>query len=157
MQKITPCFWFDGKAEEALEFYAGIFRNSRVFNVMRYGEAGPGPAGSVLSASVVLDGQEFMALNGGPMFQFTPAISLFVQCESQEEVDHYWNRLIEGGKASRCGWLDDKFGISWQIVPTALGRMLQDKNPAKANATMQAMLQMVKLDIAKLEEAYAAA
>ncbi|MEJ8848269.1 VOC family protein [Variovorax rhizosphaerae] len=154
MQKITPCLWFDGQAEEALNFYAGIFKNSRVYNVKRYGDAGPGKKGSVLAANVSLDGQEFMALNGGPMYKFTPAISLFVSCETQNEVDHYWHRLLEGGKPSQCGWLDDKFGVSWQIVPKALGQMLEDKDPRKANAVMTAMLKMVKLDVAALKSAY---
>ncbi|MEJ8821400.1 VOC family protein [Variovorax humicola] len=157
MQKITPCLWFDGNAEEALNFYASIFKNSRVYDVKRYGDAGPGPKGSVLAANVELDGQQFMALNGGPMFKFTPAISLFVTCESQEEVDHYWNRLLEGGQPSQCGWLSDRFGVSWQIVPRALGEMLQDKDAAKANRVMKAMLKMVKLDIAALRQAYAEA
>jgi predicted 3-demethylubiquinone-9 3-methyltransferase (glyoxalase superfamily) len=157
MQKITPCLWFDGKAEEALNFYASIFKNSRVYDVKRYGDAGPGTKGSVLAANVELDGQQFMALNGGPMFKFTPAISLFVSCDSQDEVDHYWNRLLEGGRPSQCGWLDDKYGVSWQIVPRALGEMLQDKDAAKANRVMQAMLKMVKLDIATLRQAYAEA
>ncbi|WP_213959221.1 VOC family protein [Variovorax sp. dw_954] len=157
MQKITPCLWFDGQAEEALNFYAAIFKNSRVYNVKRYGDAGPGKKGSVLAANVELDGQEFMALNGGPMFKFTPAISLFVTCETQDEVDHFWHRLLEGGQPSQCGWLTDKFGVSWQIVPKALGQMLEDKDAAKANAVMSAMLKMVKLDVAALKSAYAEA
>ncbi len=157
MQKITPCLWFDGQAEEALNFYAAIFKHSRVYNVKRYGDAGPGKKGSVLAANVELDGQEFMALNGGPMFKFTPAISLFVTCETQDEVDHFWHRLLEGGQPSQCGWLTDKFGVSWQIVPKALGQMLEDKDAAKANAVMSAMLKMVKLDVAALKSAYAEA
>lgn len=154
MHKIVPCLWFDGQAEEALDFYASIFRNSRVFDVMRYGDAGPGPKGSVLAASVELDGNEFMALNGGPMFKPTPAISFFVKCETQADVDHYWDRLLEGGSPMQCGWLSDKYGISWQIVPTALGQMLRDKDPAKANRVMQAMMKMVKLDLDALQRAY---
>ena len=154
MQKIASCLWFDGKAEEAMNFYTSIFKNSKVGDVMRYGEAGPGKKGSVLTATLEIEGQEFIALNGGPMFQFTPAISFFVKCETQEEVDHYWNKLLEGGAPQQCGWLTDQFGVSWQIVPTVLGEMLKDKDAAKANRVMQAMLKMVKLDIRTLKQAY---
>jgi predicted 3-demethylubiquinone-9 3-methyltransferase (glyoxalase superfamily) len=154
MQKITPFLWFDGKAEEAANFYVSIFKNSKIGDAMRYGEAGPGPKGSVMSVNFQLDGQDFIALNGGPQFQFSPAISFFVKCEIQEEVDHYWEKLSAGGKKIQCGWLQDKFGISWQIVPAALGKMLGDKDGRKAKNVMQAMLKMEKLDIAKLKAAY---
>jgi predicted 3-demethylubiquinone-9 3-methyltransferase (glyoxalase superfamily) len=154
MQKITPFLWFDNQAEEAMHFYASIFKNSRVLNVSRYGEAGPGPAGAVMSASFALDGQEFIALNGGPHFKFTEAISFFVRCESQQEINELWEKLSTGGETGRCGWLKDKYGVSWQIVPAALGQMLQDNDPAKSKRVMQAMLRMDKLDIAGLQRAY---
>jgi len=154
MKKITPFLWFDGKAEEAMNFYTSIFKNSKALSIRRYGEAGPGPTGSVMSAQFELDGQEFIALNGGPHFTFTPAISFFVNCEAQEEVDELWEKLSEGGKKNQCGWLTDKFGLTWQIVPSALGKMLQDKDPRKASTVMKAMLQMTKLDIEKLKQAY---
>lgn len=154
MQKISPFLWFDGKAEEAMNFYVSIFRNSRPGRVMRYGEAGPGPKGSVMSVSFELEGQEFMALNGGPMFQFTPAISFFVSCETQDEVDRLWERLSEGGEAKQCGWLQDKYGVAWQIVPTILSVLLQDKDPERSKRVMQAMLKMTKLDIKRLKQAY---
>jgi predicted 3-demethylubiquinone-9 3-methyltransferase (glyoxalase superfamily) len=154
MQKISPFLWFDSQAEEAAKFYTSIFRNSKLGKMTRYGEGGPGPAGSVLTASFELEGMEFTALNGGPMYKFTEAVSFVVNCETQEEVDHYWEKLTaDGGKEVQCGWLKDKFGLSWQIVPTALPRLLSDPDPAKANRVVQAMLQMVKLDIAKLEQA----
>jgi len=154
MQKITPFLWFDDKAEEAMNFYISIFRNSKVLSVTRFGEAGPGPKGSVMSATFQLEGQEFYALNGGPHYSFTPAISLFVNCETQGEVDDYWAKLTDGGKEVRCGWLVDKYGLSWQIIPTSLGQMLGDKDPARASRVMNAMLQMVKIDINKLKQAY---
>jgi predicted 3-demethylubiquinone-9 3-methyltransferase (glyoxalase superfamily) len=154
MQKITPFLWFDGKAEEAAKFYTSIFKNSKLGQIRRYGDAGPGPKGSVLTASFELEGQEFVALNGGPQFTFTPAISFFVNCETQEEVDEFWDKLSEGGKKNRCGWLQDKFGVSWQIVPTALGKLLSDPDPEKSSRVMKAMLQMDKLDIRGLQEAY---
>ena len=154
MQKITPFLWFDGKAEEAMNFYISIFKNSKVGRVTRYGEAGPGPKGTVMSAMFQLEGQEFMALNGGPQFRFTPAISFFVNCETQQEVDELWEKLIEGGKKDRCGWLKDKYGLSWQIIPSALGKMLGDKDPEKSKRVMEAMLQMDKIDIQRLQEAY---
>jgi predicted 3-demethylubiquinone-9 3-methyltransferase (glyoxalase superfamily) len=153
MQKITPFLWFDGKAEEAMTFYTSIFKDSKVIGVTRYGDAGPAPKGTVMSATFELNGQEFIALNGGPQFTFTPAVSFFVSCETQEEVDELWEKLVEGGEPHRCGWLKDKYGLSWQIVPTALGRMLQDKDPEKSNRVMKAMLQMVKLDISGLQRA----
>jgi predicted 3-demethylubiquinone-9 3-methyltransferase (glyoxalase superfamily) len=155
MQKITPFLWFDGKAEEAMNFYVSIFKNSKVGKVSRYGEGGPGPKGSVMSATFTLEGQEFFALNGGPQFTFTPAVSFFVNCETQEEVDELWAKLSEGGKPNRCGWLADKFGVSWQIIPSALGRMLSDPDPQKSKRAMMAMLQMEKIDIKVLETAYA--
>lgn len=155
MQKITPFLWFDGKAEEAMNFYVSIFKNSRMGSIGRYGEAGPGPKGSVMSATFVLDGQEFFALNGGPAFTFTPAISFFVNCETQAEVDELWEKLSAGGSTQRCGWLQDKFGVSWQIVPSILGKLLQDKDAAKSSRVMKAMMQMNKLDIRGLEQAAA--
>jgi predicted 3-demethylubiquinone-9 3-methyltransferase (glyoxalase superfamily) len=154
MQKITPFLWFDGKAEEAMNFYVSLFKNSRVVSVTRYGEAGPGPKGSVMAATFQLEGQDFYALNGGPQYTFTPAISLFVNCETQLEVDALWDKLSEGGRKDRCGWLQDKYGLSWQIIPSHLGRMLGDNDPEKAGRVMKAMLQMDKIDIKRLQEAY---
>src|SRR5438552_13297103 len=154
MQKITPFLWFDNNAEEAANFYVSIFNNSNIGSVRRYGEAGPGPKGSVMSVTFKLDGQEFFALNGGPQFKFTPAISLFVNCETQKEVDELWEKLSAGGRKDRCGWLQDKYGLSWQIVPTTLEKLLGDKDPAKANRVMQAMMQMKKIDIKGLQQAY---
>jgi predicted 3-demethylubiquinone-9 3-methyltransferase (glyoxalase superfamily) len=154
MQKITPFLWFNDKAEEAMNFYTSIFKNSKVGRVTRYGEAGPGSKGSVMSATFELDGQEFMALNGGPLFTFTPAVSFFVHCETQEEVDELWEKLSEGGQKQRCGWLKDKYGLSWQIIPNALGQMLGDKDPEKSKRVMQAMLQMDKIDIQRLKHAF---
>jgi predicted 3-demethylubiquinone-9 3-methyltransferase (glyoxalase superfamily) len=154
MQKITPFLWFDDQAEEAMNFYVSIFKNSKVASITRYGEAGPGPKGTVMSATFSLDGQEFFAINGGPLFKFTEAISLFVNCETQQEVDELWDKLSAGGKPSRCGWLKDKFGLSWQIIPSILGKMLGDRDADKAKRVMQAMLKMDKLDIKKLEQAY---
>ena len=154
MQKITPFLWFDNNAEEAMNFYVSIFKNSKILNLVRYGDAGPGPKGTVMTGTFQLDGQEFMALNGGPHFKFTEAISLFINCETQEEVDWFWEKLSEGGEKSRCGWLKDKYGLSWLVVPNALGQMLHDKDPEKSKRVMQAMLQMDKLDIATLKQAY---
>ena len=154
MQKIAPFLWFDGKAEEAMNFYTSIFKNSKIGNVMRYGDAGPGPKGSVMSVTFEIEGQEFIALNGGPMFTFSPAISFFVKCETQEEVDALWTKLSAGGQTQQCGWLKDKFGVSWQIVPAVLGAMLQDKDPEKSKRVMEAMMKMVKLDIRLLKRAY---
>jgi predicted 3-demethylubiquinone-9 3-methyltransferase (glyoxalase superfamily) len=154
MQKITPCLWFDNNAEEAVDFYLSIFKDSKVLSVTRYGEAGPGPAGTVLTMDFQLQGQEFIALNGGPQFKFSEAISLSVKCKTQEEVDEFWEKLSEGGEKSRCGWLKDKYGLSWQIVPTVLVEMLQDKDPEKAKRVMEAMLQMDKIDIPTLKQAY---
>ncbi len=154
MNKIVPFLWFDGNAEEAVNFYVSIFKNSKVTRLTRYGEAGPGPKGQVMSATFQLEGQDFYALNGGPQFTFTPAISLFVNCETQAEVDELWGKLTAGGRPDQCGWLQDRFGLSWQIIPTALGRLLNDKDPSKAGRVMQAMLKMVKIDIAALQRAY---
>jgi predicted 3-demethylubiquinone-9 3-methyltransferase (glyoxalase superfamily) len=154
MQKITPFLWFDDKAEEAMNFYVSIFKNSKIGNIARYGEEGPGPKGTVMTATFQLDGQEFVALNGGPQFKFTEAISFVVNCATQKEVDEFWEKLSEGGEKSRCGWLKDKFGLSWQIVPTVLGEMLQDKDAARSQKVMHAMLQMDKLDIKTLRQAY---
>lgn len=154
MQKITPFLWFDTRAEEAMNFYVSIFKNSKVLSVSRYGEAGPGPKGTVMSATFQLESQTFMALNGGPLFSFTPAISLFVNCETQQEVDELWDKLSAGGSDERCGWLKDKYGLSWQIIPSVLGKMLSDKDPARSTRVMQAMLQMRKIEIAALQNAY---
>ena len=154
MQKITPCLWFDDKAEEAVKFYTSIFNNSKIKSITRYGEAGPGPKGTVMSATFQLEGQEFYALNGGPHFTFSPAISFFVSCKTQEEVDELWEKLSAGGEKGRCGWLKDKYGVSWQIIPSALGEMLQDKDGERANKVMRAMLQMTKIDIKSLKQAY---
>jgi predicted 3-demethylubiquinone-9 3-methyltransferase (glyoxalase superfamily) len=154
MQKITPFLWFDSQAEEAVQFYTSIFKDSKLGTIARYGDAGPGPKGSVMTASFQIEGQEFVALNGGPMYKFTPAISFVVNCKTQEEVDYYWERLSQGGAEVHCGWVTDKYGVSWQIVPTILNRLLQDKDPAKAKRVMQAMLPMIKLDIARLQQAY---
>ena len=154
MQKITTFLWFNDNAEEAMNFYTSIFKNSKILNVNRYGDGGPAHPGTVMTATFQLEGQEFMVLNGGPHFKFTEAISLFVNCETQAEVDELWAKLIaDGGEESQCGWLKDKFGLSWQIIPTALGEMLGDPDPAKAQRAMQAMLQMQKIDIQKLKDA----
>ena len=154
MQKITPFLWFNDNAEEAMSCYVSIFKNSKVLNVARYGEAGPGPNGTVMTATFQLDGQEFVALNGGPHFKFTEAISFVVYCETQEEVDEFWEKLSEGGEKSRCGWLKDKYGLSWQIVPTVLAELYQDKDAEKTKRVMEAMLKMDKLDIKTLKQAY---
>ncbi len=154
MQKIRPFLWFDGKAEEAALFYIGIFKNATLGSVMRYGDAGPGPKGSVMLVTFTIEEREFIALNGSSQFSFTPAISFFVTCENQEEVDTYWERLRDGGNPLQCGWITDKYGVTWQIVPSGLTDMLQDEKQAKATAVMQAMMQMVKLDIRQLRQAY---
>ncbi|MFY9555411.1 MAG: VOC family protein [Blastocatellia bacterium] len=154
MQKITPFLWFDDNAEDAVNFYISIFENSKVLSVTRYGEAGPGPAGTVLTVEFQLHGQQFVALNGGPQFKFTEAISFSVSCETQEQIDELWEMLSEGGEKSRCGWLKDKYGLSWQVNPTVLKEMLQDKDPEKAKRVMEAMLQMDKIDIKTLKQAY---
>jgi predicted 3-demethylubiquinone-9 3-methyltransferase (glyoxalase superfamily) len=154
MPKITPFLWFDNQAEEAIQFYTSIFKDSKILSVSRYGEAGPGQPGTVMTATFQLAGQEFTALNGGPEFKFTEAISFFVSVETQAEVDELWEQLTAGGEESQCGWLKDKFGLSWQIVPTALGNLLGGPDPIKAQRAMQAMLQMKKIDIAGLQRAY---
>src|SRR5258708_2666747 len=153
-QKITPFLWFNDQAEEAINFYVSIFKNSKILHLSRYGEGGPGPKGKVMTGSFQLDGQTFMALNGGPMFTFTPAISLFVNCTTQEEVDDLWEKLSAGGEKSRCGWLKDKFGVSWQIIPTALGELMGGPDAARSQRVMNAMLQMDKIDIKTLKQAY---
>lgn len=154
MQKITPFLWFDNNAEEAANFYVSIFKNSKILNFTRNGDAGPGPKGAVMIAEFQLDGQKFVALNGGPHFKFTEAISLVVNCETQQEVDEFWEKLSAGGSEGQCGWLKDKYGLSWQIVPTVLTELAKDKDAQKANRVMQAMLQMKKIDIAALKQAY---
>jgi predicted 3-demethylubiquinone-9 3-methyltransferase (glyoxalase superfamily) len=157
MQTITTCLWFDTEAEEAANFYVSVFKNSQVQNVSHYGEAGPRPAGMVMTVDFELDGQQFIALNGGPEFRFTEAVSLQVNCETQEEVDRYWSVLSEGGEEGPCGWLKDRYGLSWQIVPVALTELINDPDTAKAQRVMAAMLQMKKIDIAALEAAAEAA
>ena len=154
MQKITPFLWFDDKAEEAMNFYVSIFKNSRIVSVSRYGEGAPQPKGTVMTGTFELEDQKFMALNGGPHFTFSPAVSFFVNCETQAEVDELWGKLSTGGETQRCGWLKDKYGVSWQIIPTALGRMLSDPDSVKSKNVMKAMLQMEKIYIAGLRRAY---
>lgn len=154
MLKVTPFLMYNDQLEAALNFYVSIFKNSKIVNVSRSGDGGPGPKGTVMSAEFVLEGQTIMAYNGGPHFKFSDGFSLFVSCETQAEVDELWEKLSEGGEQVQCGWLTDKFGVSWQIVPNALGQMLADKDPKKAQAVMQAMLKMIKIDIAALGQAY---
>ena len=154
MQKITPCLWFDTQAEEAARFYVSVFKDSRIGRIARYGEGGPMPKGTVLTVSFRLDGQEFLALNGGPVFKFTEAVSLIVNCRTQKEVDRMWTKLSQGGSEVQCGWLKDKYGLSWQIVPTALAKMIADPDPARSDRVMQAVLRMKKLDLKALNEAY---
>ena len=154
MPKISPFLWFDTQAEEAANFYVSIFSNSKILNISRYGEPAPEAGASVMTVVFQLDGQEFVALNGGTLFKFTEAISLIVNCKTQEEVDTYWAKLLEGGEESRCGWLKDKYGLSWQIIPTLLGEMLSDPNRQKAKRVMEAMLKMKKIEIAELKRAY---
>jgi predicted 3-demethylubiquinone-9 3-methyltransferase (glyoxalase superfamily) len=155
MQKITPFLWFDNNAEEAMDFYTAVFKNSKIGKVSRYGEAGSGPKGSVMVGTFTLEGQEFMVINGGPHYKLTPAFSLVVNCETQEEIDFYWDTLTaDGGRPSRCGWLEDKFGLSWQILPTALGELMSGGGPETSSRVMQALLQMDKLVIADLRRAY---
>jgi len=153
-QKITPCLWFNQNAEEAVRFYISIFENSKIEAVTHYNKNMPLPEGTVLTVEFQLEGQEFLALNGGPVFTFTEAISFIVNCETQQEIDSFWSRLSEGGQIQQCGWLKDKFGLSWQIVPVQLGQMIKSKDVEKANRVLQAMMQMVKLDIETLEAAY---
>ncbi|HEX9407158.1 MAG TPA: VOC family protein [Thermoanaerobaculia bacterium] len=154
MQKITPFLWFDNNAEEAAKFYTSIFKKSKIARISRYGDAGPGPKNTVMVVDFELEGQQFVALNGGPQFKFTEAISFVVNCETQKEVDYFWGKLLAGGQESQCGWLKDKFGLSWQIVPTVLNDMLADPDPARSQRVMKAMLQMKKIDIPTLEKAY---
>jgi predicted 3-demethylubiquinone-9 3-methyltransferase (glyoxalase superfamily) len=154
MQKITPFLWFDQQAEQAANYYVSIFKNSKVVSVSRYGEGAPRPAGTAQIVMFQIDGQEYMALNGGPEFKFTEAISLFVNCGSQEEVDLYWEKLSDGGEKGQCGWLKDRFGLSWQIVPSALGELMGDPDPEKSRRVMEAMLRMSKIDIDSLKKAY---
>jgi len=153
-QKIVTHLWFDNNAEEAVNHYCSIFKNSKILNVARYGDAGPGPKGSVMTVSFQLDGQEFIALNGGPQFKFSEAISLLIHCDTQKEVDELWKKLSAGGEEGPCGWLKDKFGLSWQVVPNKLLDMVQDPDPVKSAHVIEAMMQMKKLDIARLEQAY---
>ncbi len=154
MPKITPFLWFDGNAEEAVNFYTSLFKNSKILSVSRYGDTGPGPKGSVMVMRFELDGQQFLALNGGPLYKFSPAVSFLIDCQTQEEIDRFWEKLSDGGKTSQCGWLDDKFGLSWQIVPTILGELLSDKDPKKSARVMKAMLGMTKIEIKGLKDAY---
>jgi len=154
MQKITPFLWFENQAEEAAKFYVSIFKNSKVLDVVRYGEAGPGPKGTVMIVTFQLDGQEFSALNGGPEFTFSPAISFVVDCKTQQEVDELWERLSEGGKKQQCGWVTDKYGLSWQIVPSIIPELMQTKDEKKSQNVMKAILTMEKLDIKRLQQVY---
>ena len=154
MKKITPFLWFDDEAEEAAAFYTSIFNGSSVDAITRYGEVGPGPKGSVMTVVFQIEGQQFIALNGGPQFKFTEAISFVVDCETQQEIDELWASLSTGGKEAECGWLKDRYGLSWQIVPTVLGEMMNDKDPKKSQRVMKALLRMKKLDVAGLEKAY---
>jgi predicted 3-demethylubiquinone-9 3-methyltransferase (glyoxalase superfamily) len=154
MHKINPFLWFDGNAEEAANYYVSIFKNSKISNIERYGDAGPGPKGSVMIVNFELDGQPFIALNGGPEFKFTPAISFLVNCEDQAEVDRLWSQLTDGGKEVQCGWLQDRFGVSWQIVPKVFFELMKDKDPAKSQRVFKAMMKMVKMDIETLKRAY---
>src|SRR5215510_10968491 len=155
MQKISPFLWYNDNAEEAVNFYVSIFKNAKILAVARYGDSGPGPKGSVMTINFQIEGQEFIALNGGPHFMFNEAISFSVDCEAQEEIDELWEKLSEGGQKSQCGWLKDKFGLSWQVNPGILGEMLSDKDPEKSKRVMEAMLQMDKIDIKALKQAYA--
>ena len=153
MQKITPCLWFDTQAEDAANFYTSVFKNSRILKISHYGQAGPREAGLVMTVEFELDGQEYVALNGGPDFTFNEALSLQINCESQDEVDYFWERLGEGGEFGPCGWLKDRYGVSWQVVPTVLNELLSDPDPAKGQRVMAAMLQMGKIDVAALRAA----
>ncbi len=152
--KVSPFLWFDSNAEEAILFYTSIFKPSKIGNMFRHGEGGPGPKDTLMSGTFEIAGQEFMALNGGPMFKFTPAVSFFVTCTSQAEIDELWVKLSAGGATNRCGWLQDKFGLSWQIIPDVLGRLLYSKDPVRSKQALAAMLRMTKLDIAELQRAY---
>jgi len=154
MQKISPFLWFDSQAEDAAKFYISVFKNSKILHISRYGKVGPGPAGSVMTVVFQLDGNEFIALNGGPIFKFNEAVSFMVECKTQEELDYYWEKLSRGGEKIQCGWLKDKYGLSWQVIPTILGEMLTDPDPKKSQRVMEAMLQMKKIDIEGLKKAY---
>ena len=156
MQKITPFLWFDNNAEEAANFYVSIFKNSKVLNIARYGDAGPGPKGTVLTVNFEIDGQKFIALNGGPQFKFTEAVSFVVNCETQQEIDYFWEKLSVGGEKSQCGWLKDRYGLSWQVVPTILGELMGGNDAERSNRVMQEILQMQKLEIEPLKRAYEA-
>lgn len=153
MQKIMPCLFFDGKAEEAVNFYTSVFKNAKVGHISRYGDGMPMPKGSVMTAEMEIEGQKFLALNGPPMFAFTPAISFMVNCETQEEIDSYWDKLSDGGSTQQCGWLTDKFGLSWQIVPAALGELMRG-TPAQTQKVMEAVMKMIKLDVKTMKQAY---
>ena len=153
MQKISPFLWYDTQAEEAANFYTSIFKNSKINSISRYGDAGPGPKGSVMTVAFTLNGQDFVALNGGPLFKFNESISFVVNCDSQEEIDYYWDNLVKDGKPSQCGWLKDKFGLSWQVVPTILPKLFQSKDPEKSKRVMEVMMKMVKFDLKALEDA----
>jgi predicted 3-demethylubiquinone-9 3-methyltransferase (glyoxalase superfamily) len=155
MQQITPYLWFNNEAEEAVQFYTSIFKNSKIGSMSRYPEGGPGPAGSVMIATFQLNGQDFIALNGGPLYKFTEAVSFVVNCETQDDIDWYWEKLSEGGSKGRCGWLKDKFGLSWQIVPTIMAQLMQDKDKNKTKRVMDAFMKMDKFDIAALQQAHA--
>ncbi len=154
MQRVRTCLWFDGNAEEAASFYTSIFENSKITAISRYGDSGPGPKGSAMVVIFELDGEEFMALNGGPKFKFSEAISLVINCKTQKELDHFWSRLLEGGQAQQCGWLKDRFGLSWQVVPSIIGELMQDKDPARSARVMKAVMKMGKIDIGELKRAY---
>ena len=154
MQKITPFLWFNNNAEEAMNFYSTVFQNSKIVSVRRYGDAGPGKKGEIMTGVIEIEGQEFFVLNGGPHFTFSPAISFFVNCETQQEVDDFWEKLSAGGQTQQCGWLQDKFNLSWQIIPSILGKYLGDPDPVKANNVMKAMMKMHKINIEQLEDAY---
>jgi predicted 3-demethylubiquinone-9 3-methyltransferase (glyoxalase superfamily) len=154
-QKVSPALWFDNNGEEAVNFYISVFKNSKINKIIRYGEAGPGPSGTVMAISFELDGEEFTAINGGPHFTFSPAISFVVKCVNQDEVDYYWEKLSAGGRQDQCGWLADKFGVSWQVVPVTLLELLDDPDPAKSKRVMEAVLHMHKIEIELLRRAYA--
>jgi len=154
MQRITPCLWFDTQAEEAARFYTSVFTNSKIGNISYYSDGMPLPKGTVLTVTFTLDGQEFMALNGGPEFKFNEAVSFMVNCETQDEIDYYWDKLTAGGQEVQCGWLKDRYGVSWQIVPAAIATMISGKDPARTSRVMQALMKMVKLDIGQLQQAY---
>jgi predicted 3-demethylubiquinone-9 3-methyltransferase (glyoxalase superfamily) len=154
MQRVTPCLWFDTQAEEAAKFYTSIFKNSKLGHISYYGDDAPLPKGTVLTVTFTLDGQEYMALNGGPEFKFNEAVSFMVNCKTQDEIDYYWDKLTAGGQEVQCGWLKDRYGVSWQIVPAGIATMISDKDPARADRVMQALMKMVKLDLAALERAY---